>query len=107
NMSSAILLRCRTCATNLMPIRLRHTKHWNPLFKKERREKVIKVNLTELQDNSNDLSQERRRQKMKEKGVFPQKPWLEKPIYLSCTGNIFESYVPPEGDGKFSSLSTL
>jgi large subunit ribosomal protein L45 len=31
---------------------------------------------------------------------------LERPINISCTAGIFEEYVPPEGDGKVSPLST-
>ncbi|XP_040857270.1 39S ribosomal protein L45, mitochondrial isoform X2 [Ochotona curzoniae] len=30
---------------------------------------------------------------------------LERPIHLACTANIFEAYVPPEGDARMSSLS--
>lgn len=42
---------------------------------------------------------------MKEKGVLPPRPWQEKPIYISCTSGMFEQYVPPEGDGKVSSIT--
>ncbi|XP_070249684.1 large ribosomal subunit protein mL45 [Myotis yumanensis] len=30
---------------------------------------------------------------------------LERPIHLACTGNIFDPYVPPEGDARVSPLS--
>ncbi|XP_013005039.1 large ribosomal subunit protein mL45 isoform X3 [Cavia porcellus] len=30
---------------------------------------------------------------------------LERPIHLACTAGIFDAYVPPEGDGRSSSLS--
>nr|XP_006971933.1 39S ribosomal protein L45, mitochondrial [Peromyscus maniculatus bairdii] len=30
---------------------------------------------------------------------------LERPIHLACTAGIFDPYVPPEGDGRMSSLS--
>lgn len=43
---------------------------------------------------------------MKEKGVLPPRPWLERPFHISCTGGIFEPYVPPEGDGKKSFISS-
>jgi large subunit ribosomal protein L45 len=89
----------------IQTVRYRHTKHWNPRYKKERREKVIKLDLSDLKNTSNQMNQDSKRTKMKEKGIFPQKPWLEKPVYLSCTGNVFEPYIPPEGDGKYSSLS--
>ncbi|XP_021565861.1 39S ribosomal protein L45, mitochondrial-like, partial [Carlito syrichta] len=29
---------------------------------------------------------------------------LERPIHLACTANIFDAYVPPEGDARMSSL---
>ena len=42
---------------------------------------------------------------MKEKGILPPRPWMERPFFISCTGACFEPYVPPEGDGKMSALS--
>lgn len=42
---------------------------------------------------------------MKEKGIKPVRPWQERPIYVSSTTSTFEPYVPPEGDGKVSTLS--
>lgn len=82
-------------------------KHWNPKWKKYRKEKVIKVDLSQFEKKSEDdeISKEEKRSKMKERGIFPQKPWQEKPMYISATGNVFEPYVPPEGDGKFSAIS--
>lgn len=43
--------------------------------------------------------------RMKERGILPPRPWMERPFYISCTGGIFEPYVPPEGDGKRSAIS--
>lgn len=80
-------------------VRYSHTKHWNPKFKKERREKVIPF------EEMRELSEDEKRMRLKERGIFPSKPWLEKPTYLSCTGSIFEAYVPPEGDGKFTTIT--
>lgn len=42
---------------------------------------------------------------MKERGILPQRPWTERPVYISSTGTVFEPYVPPEGDGKVSSIT--
>jgi large subunit ribosomal protein L45 len=42
---------------------------------------------------------------MKEFGFIPQKSWQEKPIFINCTPSIFESYVVPEGDGKYSVIT--
>ncbi|XP_054000894.1 probable 39S ribosomal protein L45, mitochondrial [Hylaeus anthracinus] len=79
-------------------------KHWNPKFKKERREKFIKVELLNF-DESEDMSKERIRSEMKKYGLIPQRIWNERPNFVSCTPNIFESYVVPEGDGKFSTIT--
>lgn len=84
------------------------TKHWNPKFKKERRQKVIKIKLPSFDDEKEDptkMETEEMRSKMKEHGFLPQKPWQEKPAYISCTPAIFESYVAPEGDGKYSAIT--
>lgn len=42
---------------------------------------------------------------MRKRGIEPPRPYMERPFYISCTGGIFEPYVPPEGDGKVSSLT--
>ena len=42
---------------------------------------------------------------MKERGIQPVRPWMEKPIFISSTAGTFEAYVPPEGDGKVSVAS--
>lgn len=80
-------------------------KHWNPAYKKERRAKVIKVDLPNFQRTDDEMTPERRRSIMKEHGLLPQKQWLERPIFISCTSSAFESYVAPEGDGRFSTIS--
>lgn len=84
------------------------SKHWNPKFKKERRQKVIKVKLPSFEKEDEDptkLDKEEVRSRMKEHGFFPQKQWSERPTFMSCTPVIFESYVVPEGDGKYSAVT--
>lgn len=83
-------------------------KHWNPKFKKERREKVIRIKLPSFEDTNEDptkLDKEQIRSHMKEYGFVPQKQWSERPAFMSCTPIIFESYVAPEGDGKYSAIT--
>uniref|UniRef100_A0A1B6GQ66 Large ribosomal subunit protein mL45 n=1 Tax=Cuerna arida TaxID=1464854 RepID=A0A1B6GQ66_9HEMI len=83
-------------------------KHWNQKFRKLRAQKVIKVDLPDYEETMkpvNELTKEEMRSKMKEKGVLPSNPLVERPIYLSTTGDIFEPYVPPEGDGKVSFIT--
>lgn len=85
-------------------------KHWDPRWKKERRQKVIKIKLPKFDDKDEDddptkLDKEQIRSRMKEHGFLPQKPWKERPAYISSTSLIFESYVAPEGDGKYSTVT--
>ena len=112
-MSIILLSRISQYINNSQIIKRDIKKHWNPKWKRLRAQKVIKVDLlpfTEKKpdddDDADHISSSERRQKMKERGIFPQKPWMEKPMYISHTGTIFEPYVPPEGDGKFSPLSS-
>ena len=37
---------------------------------------------------------------------MPPRPWQERTMSIGCTGGVFEEYVPPEGDGKVSIVST-
>ncbi|XP_011633415.1 probable 39S ribosomal protein L45, mitochondrial isoform X2 [Pogonomyrmex barbatus] len=81
-------------------------KHWDPRWKKERREKVIKIKLPKFDDDDDSkMNKEQVRSRMKEHGFLPQKPWQEKPAYISCTSSVYEPYVVPEGDGKYSSIT--
>lgn len=91
---------------NAQQVRHRQTKHWNPKFKTLRKRKFIKVDIPDFQEKFEELSKEEVRSRMKERGVLPPRPWLERPFHISCTGGMFEPYVPPEGDGKKSIIST-
>lgn len=37
---------------------------------------------------------------------MPPRPWMERAFHISCTGGTFEAYVPPEGDGRASIVSS-
>ncbi|XP_076544507.1 mitochondrial ribosomal protein L45 isoform X2 [Osmia lignaria lignaria] len=80
-------------------------KHFNQKYRKERAQKFIKMDLPKY-DNDGNISQDKERSMMKKLGILPQRQWTERPILISCTPQIFESYVVPEGDGKFSAIST-
>ncbi|CAG4985557.1 unnamed protein product [Colias eurytheme] len=99
-------LRLLPTAVYLQANRTTTTKHYNPKFKKLRKEKYLKVELPDFNEDFESISQERMRQKMKERGVVPPRPWSDRPFYISATGGVFEGYVPPEGDGKASLVST-
>lgn len=63
------------------------------------------MDIPNLNENIKDLARDEVKSRMKEKGLLPPRPWMERPFYIACTGGIFEPYVPPEGDGKMSALS--
>lgn len=90
----------------IQQVRHRQTKHWKPEFKRLRRQKFIKLDIPNLREKPQDFSKEEMRNRMKERGVLPPRPWMERPFHISCTGGIFEAYVPPEGDGKKSIISS-
>lgn len=90
----------------IQQVRHRQTKHWKPEFKRLRRQKFIKLDIPNLREKPADFTKEEMRNRMKERGVLPPRPWMERPFHISCTGGIFEAYVPPEGDGKKSIISS-
>lgn len=59
----------------------------------------------EKEDDDN-FSPEKMRTRYKEKGIMPTRPWVERTTFINNTGSIIEPYVPPEGDGKISAIST-
>lgn len=69
--------------------------------------KVVPVDLPDFEGlgQANDLTPDEIRAKMKERGMFPPRPWMERPYEISSTADIFEPYVPPEGEGKASYIS--
>jgi len=103
----------RTVATRTWAPRRRTqvpNKHWNPLFRKERNWKVLKIDLVDHEFDRKrvreEITPEEIKEKMKKMGVEPPSQYSEKPLYISSTGAILEAYVPPEGDGKASLIST-
>lgn len=90
---------------NAQIVRHRRTKHWDPKWKFLRRLKVFKIELPKYNEKIEDLSEEEIRSRLKEQGLQPPRPWVEKQYCISSTGGIFEPYIPPEGDGKVSSIT--
>ena len=87
------------------PVRC-YSKHWKPEFKDLRRRKVRPVKLPDFNLDYEKLTEEETRSYMKERGVEPNRYWNERQVFIASTSNIFEPYVPPEGDGKASTIST-
>jgi len=42
---------------------------------------------------------------LKKSGIKPGRSYTDRAVTITCTGDVFESYVPPEGDGKAISLT--
>lgn len=82
-----------------------HSKHFNPKFKKLRSLKFVKIDLPNYNEKMEDFSKEEIKSRMKERGLLPPRPWMERPFFISSTGGTFEPYVPPEGDGKRSAIT--
>ncbi|XP_055302170.1 probable 39S ribosomal protein L45, mitochondrial [Sitodiplosis mosellana] len=101
---TGVLYQCLNLPLNYQSSR-NHSKHWNPKFKWLRAKKFVKVDLPNFHENEHALSEDEKKRKMKERGIMPARPWSERPIILSATSNIFEPYVPPEGDGKLSKFT--
>ncbi|CAG9761216.1 unnamed protein product [Ceutorhynchus assimilis] len=87
-------------------VRYRRTKHWDPKWKQLRRLKVFKIDLPNFREKNSDLTEEQIRQRLKENGLLPPRPWQEQQVSISSTGQVFEPYIPPEGDGKISPITT-
>lgn len=79
-------------------------KHHDPKWKKFRREKYVRLELPKFNEKFEELTAEEQRSRMKERGIKPPRPYMERPFYISATGGTFEPYVPPEGDGKMSTV---
>jgi large subunit ribosomal protein L45 len=81
-----------------------NNRHWNPKWKKFRAQKFVKMEIPDLGENFEELTPDEKTSRMKRRGILPARPYMERPFYISCTGAIFEPYVPPEGDGKVTSI---
>lgn len=45
----------------------------------------MKIELPDMNEDEN-MSPEKVRQKMKERGLMPPRPWMERPFYIASTG---------------------
>lgn len=89
-----------------MLVRYRRAKHWNPKWKELRKAKVLKVSIPNYHEKSKDLPPHKIRQKMMENGLKPTRYWSERQMHISSTGTVIEPYIPPEGDGKLSIVTS-
>ncbi|XP_071478311.1 large ribosomal subunit protein mL45-like [Diadema antillarum] len=91
--------------TSHQPVRTRTTQKIHKASKKGRLTLKDQERLRKTEEYKND----RRKyilDTLRKAGIRPGQQYQERPITITCTGDFFEPYVPPEGDGKASSLST-
>lgn len=83
------------------------TKHYDPKFRKQRREKFLKIDLPDFHKllKESKMPPDEFRMKLKKDGKLPPRTFQERPINISNTGAIFEPFIPPEGDGRSSVVS--
>lgn len=86
-------LRLTPIVLGSQPGRTTTTKHYNPKFKKERKGKFLKVELPNFSEDTSNMTPEKIRQKMKERGLLPPRPWMERPFYISATGICYIFYT--------------
>jgi len=104
----------RGAATQTIPSMKRSTRrpnrHRDEKYRAARREKTIKIELKDFEferrQYNDQVTPEERKEKMKKMGLPPTSSYQEKPIYISSTGTVLDEYVPPEGDGKASLISS-
>lgn len=107
--NSNFLLAFKLIKTNNIVLRGLAT-HWDPKYRKLRANKVVKPTLPDYEkvkgtlNQKNETAEERRSRLIKE-GISPPISFEYKPINFTTSSEIFDSYVPPEGDGKSSMLS--
>lgn len=80
---SPLLYQCINIPNNQQPNR-GIKKHWNPKFKWLRQKKVIKVELPNFHEKDEEISEDEKKRRMKERGFQPARPWTERPFVLSA-----------------------
>eukprot|EP00088_Acartia_fossae_P023571 TRINITY_DN2456_c0_g1_i1.p1 TRINITY_DN2456_c0_g1~~TRINITY_DN2456_c0_g1_i1.p1 ORF type:complete len:364 (-),score=98.19 TRINITY_DN2456_c0_g1_i1:121-1212(-) len=105
---------CRTGATHTIPV-LKKSKrptnrHRDPLYRRARALQTVKLELPDFEferkRSRDEVTPEEMKERMKKIGISPPGSYQEKPTYISSTGAILDEYVPVEGDGKASAIST-
>ncbi|OWA52317.1 putative 39S ribosomal protein L45, mitochondrial [Hypsibius exemplaris] len=99
----------RATSVQQTPVRYIRNKHRNVKWRNLRAKKVLPVELPDYEElrreTKGQLTPEEIRAMMKKEGMFPSRPYNERPILLTTTDTILEPFIPPEGDGKLSTLT--
>merc|ERR1711862_43730 len=88
-------------------------KHWDPKWRKQRWQKVyipeVVKEMLRKEEEQRQFGKEwdpaRQRERLKKEGRLPPRNSAELGIVLASTGDVFEQFVPPEGDGVASIVS--
>ncbi|KAH3704583.1 probable 39S ribosomal protein L45, mitochondrial [Dreissena polymorpha] len=100
---SALLTNLPCCpAYNHVPVVFKTNKHWDPKFKSRRREKMIRILKTPKEKARFEEEYQRLYNIYNPRMSDPK----DNKISIQETKTVFDRYVPPEGDGKESILST-
>ena len=93
------------------PIELWKKHIYNYEYRKGRAKKVLKIDLPDFdkirkqEKTGVRMSPDKIRSELLEKGIVPNRKWMEKPVYVGDSSRLIDPYVPPEGDGKASVIS--
>ena len=93
------------------PIELWKKQIYNYEYRKARARKVLKLELPDFdkirakEKLKHRMSPDEIRSELREKGIVPNRKWLERPIYIDDSSRLIDPYVPPEGDGVASIIS--
>ena len=60
----------------------------DPKFKKLRIQKVVDIDIPKMNEKIEEMTEEQRRTRMKERGILPPRPWMERQFYIACTGGL-------------------
>ncbi|XP_013880393.1 large ribosomal subunit protein mL45 [Austrofundulus limnaeus] len=93
--TSLVSLCSKTCYTLKKAEVLLDVRHAAPLFLPVRTVKSVKRLYRTMGKKS----------KKGKEGFVIRQQYIERPINITCTGGIFDPYIPPEGDARLSSLS--
>lgn len=93
------------------PIELWKKQIYNYEYRKGRARKVLKLDLPDFDKMRRTekqlyrMSPDEIRSDLRERGIVPNRKWMEKPIYVGDSARLMDPYVPPEGDGVASLIS--
>ncbi|XP_022110025.1 39S ribosomal protein L45, mitochondrial-like isoform X3 [Acanthaster planci] len=108
SLKSANRLKMRqvACLTSSWIVPVRHRTRINPPKATKKGRLLLKdQKRLKLKEEYKQDPQKMLTETLKKSGIKLCPPFTERAVTITCTGDIFEPYVPPEGDGKAMSLT--